>query len=126
MKFFKILPLFAFIMLLIGCNSSEEKSDAQKISKKKATSKTVEPRVVSEEFKDYWYSGTAEITSYTLMQERYGEIREGTAVNIFVSEDFLPDAQVKANNASEKKYFSFETKSNEEFQYWHLSVFNND
>lgn len=102
MKFFKILPLFAFIMLLIGCNSSEEKSDAQKISKKKATSKTVEPRVVSEEFKDYWYSGTAEITSYTLMQERYGEIREGTAVNIFVSEDFLPDAQVKANNASEK------------------------
>lgn len=36
------------------------------------------------------------------MQERYGEIREGTAVNIFVTEDFLPDAQVKANNASEE------------------------
>lgn len=36
------------------------------------------------------------------MQERYGEIREGTAVNIFVTEDFLTDAQVKANNASEE------------------------
>lgn len=36
------------------------------------------------------------------MQERYGEVREGTAVNIFVTEDFLPDAQVKANSASEE------------------------
>jgi hypothetical protein len=89
-------------MLLSGCNSSEEKSDSQKISAKKKAAITATPRNISKEFKDYWYSGTAEITSYSLMQERYGEIREGTAVNIFVTEDFLPDAQVKANNASEE------------------------
>ncbi|MCG2418933.1 septum formation inhibitor Maf [Aequorivita sp. F47161] len=102
MKFFKTCTLFAVIILLGSCNSSEEKNGLQKISNKKAASKIVEPRTVSEEFKDYWYSGTAEITSYSLMQERYGEIREGTAVNIFVTEDFLPDAQVKANNASDE------------------------
>tara|TARA_A100001391_G_scaffold149489_1_gene106961 strand:+ start:592 stop:1488 length:897 start_codon:yes stop_codon:yes gene_type:complete len=89
-------------MLLSGCNSSEEKSDSQKILAKKKAAVTATPRNISKEFKNYWYSGTAEITSYSLMQERYGEIREGTAVNIFVTEDFLPDAQVKANNASEE------------------------
>lgn len=102
MDYFRFFPLFVFLMLLSGCNSSEEKSDSQKISGKKKAAITVTPRNISKEFKEYWYSGTAEITSYSLMQERYGEIREGTAVNIFVTEDFLPDAQVKANNASEE------------------------
>lgn len=54
-------------------------------------------RVVSQSFKDYWYSGTAEITSYQLEQARYGEIRLGTAALIFVTEDFLPKEQVKAD-----------------------------
>lgn len=102
MDYFRFFPLLIFLMLLSGCNSSEEKSDSQKISAKKKAAITVTPRNISKEFKEYWYSGTAEITSYSLMQERYGEIREGTAVNIFVTEDFLPDAQVKANNASEE------------------------
>ncbi|MEM0518723.1 septum formation inhibitor Maf [Aequorivita flava] len=102
MNFFRILPYIAFLILLIGCNFSEEKGDTKKNVLKKAKSKTIEPRSVSKDFKTYWFSGTAEITSYSLMQERYGEIREGTAVNIFVSEDFLPDAQVKANNYSDK------------------------
>ncbi|MDX1463435.1 MAG: septum formation inhibitor Maf, partial [Marinirhabdus sp.] len=34
--------------------------------------------------------------------ERYGELREGTAVTIFVTEDFLPEAQVKANSATDQ------------------------
>lgn len=56
-------------------------------------------RKVSQNFKEYWYNGTAEITSYRLEQARYGEIREGTAVLIFVTEDFLPEAQVKADRS---------------------------
>lgn len=102
MNFFRLFPLLAFLIVLNGCNSSEEKIDTQKDSTKKEGAKNITPRVVSKEFKEYWYDGTAEITSYSLMQERYGEIREGTAVNIFVSEDFLPDAQVKANSASKE------------------------
>jgi hypothetical protein len=54
--------------------------------------------VLSQEFKDYWYAGEAEITSYELEQARYGEIRKGHAVLIYVTEDFLPNAQVKADN----------------------------
>jgi len=102
MNLFKFIPLFVILYVISGCNASEEKSDSHPISAKKETSKTATPRNISKEFKEYWYSGTAEITSYSLMQERYGEIREGSAVNIFVTEDFLPDAQVKANNVSEE------------------------
>ncbi|MFL1895139.1 septum formation inhibitor Maf [Aquimarina sp. 2-A2] len=55
---------------------------------------------LSEEFKNYWYAGKAEITSYALEQVRYGELRKGTAALIYVTEDFLPDIQVKANQKS--------------------------
>lgn len=54
-------------------------------------------QLLTEEFKTYWYNGTAEISSFKLEQARYGEIHEGTAVLIFVTEDFLPDVQVKAD-----------------------------
>jgi len=58
--------------------------------------------VLSNEFKEYWYSGEAEITSYRLEQARYGEIRKGEAVLIYVTEDFLPEEQVKAGNKTEE------------------------
>ncbi len=51
----------------------------------------------SQDFKAYWYQSKAEITSYKLEQARYGEIREGTAVLIYVTEDFLSKEQVKAD-----------------------------
>ena len=55
---------------------------------------------LSNEFKSYWYNGQAEISSYQLSQERYGELRGGKAVLIYVTEDFLPEKQVKADNYS--------------------------
>lgn len=58
-----------------------------------------EEKVVSppdhEAFGNYWYQGKGELTRYELKQARYGEIHEGEAVLIFVTEDFLPDQQVK-------------------------------
>ena len=51
----------------------------------------------STEFKNYWYSGKAEITSYKLNQARYGELREGSSVLIFVTEPFAAEKQVKAD-----------------------------
>ncbi len=44
---------------------------------------------------EYWYAGLAEVNSYTVKQERYGEMREGNAVLVFVTEPFFPKAQVK-------------------------------
>lgn len=52
----------------------------------------------SNDFDGYWYQGEAEITSYKLQQARYGEIREGNAVLVFVTEPFLTKEQVKADN----------------------------
>lgn len=49
----------------------------------------------STEFSDYWYRGAAELTSYTLEQARYGEVHDGHAVLIFVTEDFSREKQVK-------------------------------
>ncbi len=49
----------------------------------------------TQQFKDYWYRGKAEITRYELHQSRYGEMHKGDAVLIFVTEDFLVDKQVK-------------------------------
>lgn len=46
-------------------------------------------------FNDYWYAGEAELTSYTLQQARYGEIHEGHAVLVFVTEPFSASKQVK-------------------------------
>ncbi|MCH9661058.1 MAG: septum formation inhibitor Maf [Bacteroidetes bacterium] len=101
MKTFLALILPFIFILISSCEDPKEKTLALH------SEMTVEPiagksRTLSEEFKKYWYAGTAEITSYRLTQERYGELREGTSVNIFVTEDFLPGVQVKADRSSEK------------------------
>jgi len=52
----------------------------------------------SEEFTEYWWTGKAEINSYKLEQARYGEIHQGNAVLIFVTEDFSKKKHVKLDN----------------------------
>lgn len=49
----------------------------------------------SEDFKQKWYAGKAELSSYDLQQARYGEMRNGEGVLIFVTEDFSTDKLVK-------------------------------
>lgn len=61
----------------------------------------VEARSLSEEFKAYWYKGEAELTSYALQQARYGNLNEGHAVLVFVTEPFNPQEQVKADRPSD-------------------------
>lgn len=56
--------------------------------------------VKGDNFKDYWYQGKAEITSYHLEQARYGEIHKGHAVLVFVTEPFSKSKKVKLDNPS--------------------------
>ncbi|WGK64254.1 septum formation inhibitor Maf [Croceiramulus getboli] len=91
-------------VLFLSCQTNKEQHLAQqgvsKVSEALAPSAyeaEAELRSLSDEFKDYWFAGEAEISSYTLEQARYGELRKGTAVLIYVTEDFLPDQQVKAD-----------------------------
>ncbi len=93
--FLKLLVLSVFI---ISCKEQPKKALLASNFEKPIKDISKKPQPLSPEFKDYWYSGEAEVSSYELEQARYGEIRKGKAVLIYVTEDFLPDAQVKADN----------------------------
>ena len=55
------------------------------------------PRAAADEFWTHWGDGKAELDGYALTQPRYGAPRAGTAVMIFVTEDFSDSARVKAD-----------------------------
>jgi hypothetical protein len=82
--------LYSLLIGLLACGQSQSQSGPKRSS-----------ALPSSEFKEYWYQGKAELTSYNLKQARYGEIREGTAVAIFVTEDFSRSKKVKLDNPSE-------------------------
>lgn len=50
---------------------------------------------------NYWFQGKAEITSFELKQARYGEIHEGEAVLIYVSEPFSQSSFTKADTKTD-------------------------
>lgn len=85
-----------------SCNSNEASHTEEEVTSEQKEEE-VPRKNLSQEFKEYWYAGTAEITSYKLEQARYGETRTGTAVMIYVTEPFLKDKQVKADNSSPDK-----------------------
>lgn len=80
MSFTKLFPFF----LLVACNSTAQQK--------------TEVSTDWKQFGDYWYQGEAELTSFELEQARYGEIRSGKAVLVFVTEPFSKSKQVKLDN----------------------------
>ena len=88
----KLGSLFALLLVTmsyLGCSQSE--SDESLVLYPK-----------SDKFASYWYQGKAELNRYDLQQVRYGEIRKGDAVLIFVTEDFLKTKQVKYEFGDDK------------------------
>ena len=98
MRLFQFKKLF--ILIVIVLISSCKKQEATNYIMVSTPSKNMElkpAKMLSEDFKSYWYTGNAELTSFKLKQARYGEMRDGHAVLIYVTEDFLPEKQVKAD-----------------------------
>lgn len=95
------IVLFFFFGIMFSCKENTTPKDqavqTEPISEVTKTLPKAKAFKQSQEFKDYWYAGNAEISSYKLEQARYGEMRNGTAVLVFVTEDFLPEEQVKAD-----------------------------
>ena len=102
-------PIFILLLitsLIFGCGDSptsgpaapegNSAKEASVIPAKSSASKTLTP-----EFKEYWYAGVAELNSYELEQARYGELRDGEAVLIFVTEPFNTEKQVKADRKNQ-------------------------
>jgi hypothetical protein len=50
-----------------------------------------------DDFWKLWGDGKGELDGYALVEPRYGQLRDGTAVAIFVTEDFSDAARVKAD-----------------------------
>ncbi|QWX84915.1 septum formation inhibitor Maf [Cellulophaga sp. HaHaR_3_176] len=114
LKFKFVLVFFiGFIITTQSCKNNEKQKE--KILVENTTLPIdVEKKELPKEFKKYWYSGNAEITSYTLKQVRYGEIRPGSSVLIYVTEPFLANKQVKAdgNNADNIPVLKLNTVKN--------------
>lgn len=98
---FFIMVAIALMALLANCKGDANSTITIEMPTANSTLDVTKNRTISQEFKDYWYAGKAEISSYTLEQARYGELRDGTAALIFVTEDFLPEIQVKADRQNE-------------------------
>ncbi len=96
-----ILGLALIFLSLLSCKENNVNQN-KAIAMQMPAAPELAKKVTSEEFKKYWYAGDAEISSYKLVQARYGELREGKAVLIYVTEPFHKEKQVKAdhNNAS--------------------------
>ena len=91
------IAIFALIMLFSGVYAFNKSMNAS--LENVALTNTVSQN----RFKDYWYQGLAEITAYRLEQARYGEIRQGHASMVFVTEPFSERKQVKLDNPSTAK-----------------------
>ncbi|MCM4162841.1 MULTISPECIES: septum formation inhibitor Maf [unclassified Arenibacter] len=99
---FIFVPLLLFLVLFSACkeNAGEAENISHKGNEINMSRAKPEKNQLSDVFKNYWYSGKAEISSFKLEQARYGELRSGTAVLIYVTEPFLADKQVKADNSN--------------------------
>lgn len=89
-----ILCILCSVVLLISCTNGNQASES-------ILNEFEQERKKTSDFETYWYANEAEITSYSLKQARYGELREGTAVLVFVTEPFLHNEQVKADQHNE-------------------------
>ena len=91
-----ILAGLTVVGTIIACsNVKSETSTVTSKSTKQTPTQKAQP--TSKAFNDYWYAGNAELTSFELEQARYGEIHKGKAVLVYVTEDFNPVKQVKAD-----------------------------
>ena len=94
-----IIPgLLLVTVIVFACSNTLKKEVAENTDSSPTVEIKTSKQKLSEEFKKYWYAGEAELTSFELEQARYGEIRTGKAVQVFVTEDFLPKEQVKADS----------------------------
>ena len=57
-----------------------------------------------EGFWDHWGDGQAELSGYELVQPRYGELRHGEAVLVYVTETFTHAQRVKSDGGHDDEY----------------------
>lgn len=97
---FRIAVASSLLIMLFSCKKEPEETQKNHDVPELTEAGVKKYQPLSDEFKAYWFANEAEITAYKLEQARYGEIREGNAVLVFVTEQFLSEEQVKADRSS--------------------------
>ncbi|WP_313791352.1 septum formation inhibitor Maf [Lacinutrix neustonica] len=115
----KTIAVFGVLALLLfqSCEKKGRAVFAENILKTTSTEKNSADTTaaLNQVFKEYWYAGEAEISSYELQQMRYGEQRTGKAVLVYVTEPFLATAQVKANENTASNHLVLKLNSTKNF-----------
>jgi hypothetical protein len=100
------LTLMVFAtLLLIGCATTDRETAGSAASPETNTAAVPDMAAPSDsssslfnsDFWAHWGDGQAELNAYELVYPRYGALREGTAVAIFVTEPFANSLRVKAD-----------------------------
>lgn len=81
----------------VGAAAAYSASSAGSASASAAAPPTAVSAELSNAFWSHWGDGRAELSGYRLLQPRYGALRQGTAVLIYVTEDFSHNLRVKAD-----------------------------
>jgi len=79
-------------LLLAGCGSVSQAAPDAPLT------------LVPAGFWSHWGDGKAELAGYTLSQRRYGELRQGEAILVFVTEDFSAKQRVKSDGGHGDEY----------------------
>lgn len=98
-RFFHLIVLLT--IFLSSCYQNPKKEPISEMLVVVPAKEKSKPVPLTSEFKKYWYSGVAELNSYELKKARYGEIRDGEAVLIYVTEPFNTEAQVKSDKGGD-------------------------
>ncbi|MEJ7605397.1 MAG: hypothetical protein WKF37_03825 [Bryobacteraceae bacterium] len=88
------LGLVLVACLLAGCNRPPQRRPDQS---RPSTRSTPVKRAYNDAFWTHWGDGMAEMNGYKLTFRRYGQLRSGTAVAIFVNETFAKSLRVKSD-----------------------------
>lgn len=96
---FQYYILILVSSLFISCESEQQKISENKSKKdNKQTEKSREVSNAKEQnFDVEYFSGQAELATYSLKKARYEDVYKGEAVLVFVTEPFLIEEQVKAD-----------------------------
>ncbi|MEN9611164.1 MAG: hypothetical protein RLZZ628_1978 [Bacteroidota bacterium] len=86
-----ILKVGICLFLVGGCNVPSSKNGILPAQYKAG---------LTDAFRAYWLGGKGEVNVYDLHQERYGEDRKGSAVIVFVTEEFSKSKQVKLDDVT--------------------------
>lgn len=99
-----LVSIGGYFMAAAGSGNDSDKAGASGESESIATEASLPGDAAQDnKFGEYWYDGKAELNSYTLEQARYGEMRDGNAVLVFVTEDFSLSALTKHSGNGDTK-----------------------